>query len=163
MPQEILEFGNITSLILTFSEVSVHKASDNEQINTSTEEMSSTESNETDEAGWTVVVNETQTVDLLQFTDVTDILGQTVLDAGRYTQIRLKIDSAAVTIDENTYNLIIPSTVLKLNRGFITQANTTLELTLDFKAEKSLVQTGDGVFKLKPVIAVISEEIPKAS
>jgi hypothetical protein len=39
------------------------------------------------------------------------------------------------------------------------QPNTTLKLTLDFKAEKSLVETGNNKFKLKPVIAVISEEV----
>jgi len=151
------EFGNITSLILTFSEVSVHKASNVEQINTSIGEMNTTESNETQEADWIVVVNEVQTVDLLQFTDVSKILGQETLDAGRYTQIRLKIDSGTVTIDGVTYNLTIPSAVLKLNRGFVLEQNTTLKLTLDFNVEKSLARTGNGKFILKPVIAVISE------
>jgi len=157
------EFGNITSLVLTFSEVSVHKASNAEQINTSTEEMNITESNETQEAGWVVVVNETQTVDLLQFTDVSKILGQETLDAGRYTQIRLKIDSGTVTIDGVTYNLTIPSRVLKLNRGFVLEENTTLKLTLDFNVEKSLVKTGNNSFKLKPVIAVVSEKVSSHS
>ena len=157
------DFGNITSLVLTFSEVSVHKASNAEQINTSTEEMNTTESNETQETGWIVVVDEVQTVDLLQFTDVSKILGQETLDAGRYTQIRLKIDSGTVTIDGVTYNLTIPSMVLKLNRGFVLEENTTLKLTLDFNVEKSLVKTGNNSFKLKPVIAVISESVGPTS
>jgi hypothetical protein len=153
------EHGTITSLILTFSEISVHKVLTGETINTTTGEITATESNETEESGWITVVDEVQTIDLLQFTDVSKILGQNVLDSGKYTQIRLKIDSGKVTIDGTTYDVIIPSNVLKLNRGFDMQPNTTLKLTLDFKAEKSLVETGNNKFKLKPVIAVISEEV----
>lgn len=152
-------YGTITSLILTFSEVKVHKASLGETINTTTGDITTIESNDTEESGWITVVDEAQTIDLLQFTDVSKILGQNVLDSGKYTQIRLKIDSGKVTIDGKTYDLIIPSKVLKLNRGFDIQPNTTLKLTLDFKAEKSLVETGNNKFKLKPVIAVISEEV----
>ena len=153
------EFGNISSLTLTFSEVSVHKAEANEELNATTENIEVNESNETEDVGWVVVVNEVQTVDLLQFTDVSKILGQETMDAGRYTQIRLKIDSGTVSIDGSTYNLTIPSKVLKLNRGFVLEPNTTLKLTLDFKSEKSLVRTGNNMFKLKPVIAVISENL----
>jgi hypothetical protein len=153
------EHGTITSLILTFSEIKVHKASSGETINTTTEEITPIESNETEESGWITVVDEVQTIDLLQFTDASKILGQNVLDSGKYTQIRLKIDSGKVTINGTTYDVIIPSKILKLNRGFDIQPNTTLKLTLDFKAEKSLVETGNNKFKLKPVIAVISEEV----
>jgi hypothetical protein len=152
-------YGTITSLILTFSEVSIHKASLGETINTTTGDITTIESNDTEESGWITVVNEVQTIDLLQFTDVSKVLGQNVLDSGKYTQIRLKIDSGKVTIGGKIYDLIIPSKVLKLNRGFDIQPNTTLKLTLDFKAEKSLVETGNNKFKLKPVIAVISEEV----
>ncbi|MEM7825661.1 MAG: DUF4382 domain-containing protein [Candidatus Aenigmatarchaeota archaeon] len=152
------ELGNITSLKLNFSEVSVHRALGDEQINTSTDEMSSIESNETQEAGWFVVVDETQTVDLLQFTNVSKILGQNDLDPGKYTQIRLKIDSGSVTIDNVTYDLIVPSKVLKLNRGFFLEEGTTLKLTLDFNVEKSLVRSNN-MFKLKPVVAIISEKL----
>jgi hypothetical protein len=149
--------GTITSLIITFSEVSVHKALTGETINTTTGEINSTESNETEESGWIKVVDQVQTIDLLQFTDVSKILGQKILDSGKYTQIRLKIDSGKVTIDGVTYDVIVPSKVLKLNRGFELIPNVTLKLTLDFKAEKSLVKTGSDKFILKPVIAVISE------
>jgi len=149
--------GTISSLVLTFSEVSVHKVSTGETINTTTGEINATESNETEESGWIKVVDQVQTIDLLQFTDVSKILGQKILDSGKYTQIRLKIDSGKVTIDGVTYDVIVPSKVLKLNRGFELIPNVTLKLTLDFKAEKSLVKSGSDKFTLKPVIAVISE------
>jgi hypothetical protein len=151
------KYGTIASLSLTFSEVSVHKALAEGTINTTTEEMSISESNETENAGWIKVVDEVQTVDLLQFTEVSKVLGQEVLDSGKYTQIRLKIDSGTVIIDGETYDLIIPSRFLKLNRGFVLEPDVDMKLTLDFKAEKSVVKTGNDEFKLKPVIAVISE------
>jgi len=157
------KFGTITSLILTFSEVSVHKALAGEIIDTTTEDMNATESNETEEVGWITVVDEIQTVDLMQFTDVSKVLGQKDLDSGKYTQIRLRINSGTVTIEDETYDLIIPSRVLKLNRGFELEPDVVLKLILDFKAEKSLVKTGKDKFILKPVIAVISEIVTTTS
>ena len=128
-------------------------------INTTTEDINATESNETEEFRWIKVVDQVQTIDLLQFTDVSKVLGEKTLDPGKYTQIRLKIDSGTVTIDGNTSDLIVPSKVLKLNRGFELEPDATLKLTLDFKAEKSLVKTGNDKFILKPVIALISEKV----
>jgi len=153
------KYGTITSMSLTFSEVSVHKAAVGETINETTEEITATESNETEAVGWIIVVDEVQTVDLLQLTDVSEVLGQKDLDSGKYTQIRLKIDSGTVTVDGETHDLTIPSKVLKLNRGFELEPDVDLKLILDFNVEDSLVETGKGKFKLKPVIAVISEVV----
>ncbi|HPM62183.1 MAG TPA: DUF4382 domain-containing protein, partial [Methanoregulaceae archaeon] len=101
--------------------------------------------------------NETQSVDLLQFVNVSRILGQKTLEAGTYTQIRLKIDSGAITVDGTDYPLTVPSGVLKLNRGFDLDPEETLTLTLDFNVEKSVIRTGSDQYKLKPVIAVLTE------
>jgi hypothetical protein len=57
--------GTITRLLLTISEVSVHKAAPNQTITQTDEELSATESGETDTAGWITVLNETQSVDLM--------------------------------------------------------------------------------------------------
>ncbi len=151
------EYGTITSIFITFSEVSVHKAAVGEDINTTKDEMATTESNAS-ESGWITVVDRTQTVDLLQLIGLSKILGEKDLDAGRYSQIRLKIESANVTINAQTYSLKIPSRYLKLNRGFVIEQGVDLKLTLDFKTEKSVVKAGDK-FILKPVIEVLSEVI----
>ena len=118
--------------------------------------MTATESDDISTAGWTVVVNQTQTVDLMQLTNVSQVLGQRMIDSGKYTQIRLKIDSGTITINDTEYSLGVPSGVLKLNRGFVLEPDKTLMLTLDFNAEKSIIRTGSDQYKLKPVIAVIS-------
>ncbi|HOW33378.1 MAG TPA: DUF4382 domain-containing protein [Methanoregulaceae archaeon] len=151
--------GTITRLLLNISEVSVQKAAPNQTITQSEEEVSATESAETDTAGWITVMNETQSVDLMQFVNVSRVLGQKTLDTGTYTQIRLQIDSGTITVDDTDYPLTVPSGVLKLNRGFVLVPNETRMLTLDFNAEKSVVSTGSDKYLLKPVIAVLSERV----
>jgi hypothetical protein len=148
--------GTITNLWMTISEVSVHRASANQTAPDTDEDMTATESDDTDMAGWTVVVNQTRTVDLMQLTNVSQILGQKTMDAGRYTQIRLKIDSGTITVNSTEYPLAVPSGVLKLNRGFVLEPDETLTLTLDFNVERSIIRTGSDQYMLKPVIAVIS-------
>src|SRR5690606_41013314 len=59
-----------SSDLLNISKVSVHKAAPNQTITQTDEEVSATESGETDTAGWITVLNETQSVDLLQFVNV---------------------------------------------------------------------------------------------
>jgi hypothetical protein len=153
------EIGTITYLGLNISEVSVHLASANQTATETDEEMTATESDDSGTAGWTVVVNQPRTVDLMRLTDVSEVIGQKTMEAGKYTQIRLKIDSGTVTVDGTEHNLVVPSGVLKLNRGFVLKPNETLKLTLDFNVEKSIIRTGLDQYKLKPVIAVISETI----
>lgn len=145
----------ITHLWLNISEVSVHRASPNQSITDSDEEMTA-EPDETDSAGWTIIVNQSQRVDLLQLTNVSQVLGQKTVDAGRYNQIRLKIDSGTITSNNTDSNLDIPSGVLRLNRGFVLEPDETLQLTLDFNVEKSVIRTGSDQYRLKPVISVIT-------
>ena len=57
------------------------------------------------------------------------------------------------------YNLEIPSnlqTGLKLIHPFEIIETGTTELTIDFAAEKSIIKTGNGSYKLKPVVKVTS-------
>lgn len=150
------DIGTITHLWLNISEVSVHRVLANQTITDSDEEMTATESDDTDTAGWVVVVNQTHRVDLMQLINVSADIGQKTMDAGRYTQIRLKIDSGTITVNNAEYNLTVPSGVLRLNRGFVLEPDKTLKLTLDFNVEKSIIRTGTNEYKLKPVIAVIS-------
>ncbi|MDD1673938.1 MAG: DUF4382 domain-containing protein, partial [Methanomicrobiales archaeon] len=75
------DIGNISALVLNISEVSVHQS--NQTIDDTEEEMTATESEDTGTAGWIVVVNETQTVELIHLTEnVSQVLGQKTLDPG---------------------------------------------------------------------------------
>ena len=109
--------------------------------------------------GWIVINNTTATYDLLLLRNgASVVLGEHPLDVGRYTQIRLIVGTGSnVVVDGVTYPLEIPSgeqSGLKLNHSFDIEDGLLYELLLDFDAERSIVVTGNGQYKLKPVIRV---------
>ena len=132
---------NITEALVTISNIDVHKSS--WQNNTT--------------ADWFTVVQGPLTFDLIQLENVTDLLGSANISAGLYTQIRLYVDNALVTIDGTQYNLTIPSKTVKLIKPFIVENNETLVLILDFDIQKSVKVTGSGKYYMKPTIKVIQE------
>lgn len=133
---------NITEALVTMSEVRVHYAG-------------------IDENGtlgeWITIVDEPQTFDLIALQNVTELFGEANLSAGWYTQIRLHVDQALVTIDGEQYDLRIPSKKVKLIKPWKIEDNETLILTLDFDVQKSVHQTGNGKYVLRPTIKVVQE------
>lgn len=129
---------------VTISEVQVHTADENETDNES-------------DAGWTTVVSGPQTYDLLTLTDATVVLGDAVLPAGKYTQIRLSVESASIVVNGTTHTLTVPSGNIKLVRPFTIVENSTTTLVLDFDAQESVRETGNGKYLLQPVITVTQE------
>jgi hypothetical protein len=110
-------------------------------------------------SGWFVINNTTATYDLLLLRNgASVVLGDHPLDAGHYTQIRLIIGTGSnVVVDGVTYPLEVPGgaqTGVKLNHAFVIEDGLLYELLLDFDAERSIVVTGNGTYKLKPVIRV---------
>jgi hypothetical protein len=110
-------------------------------------------------SGWTVISDSLRTINLLYLTNGNfDILGTRRLHVGRYSQIRLKIGTGSnVVVDGVTHSLEIPSgsqTGLKLNHQFDIEADALYELTLDFDASRSIHVTGNGQYKMMPVIRV---------
>jgi hypothetical protein len=106
-------------------------------------------------------------VDLLTLQGVSLLLGSSDLPANHYTQLRVFLEGEAELVLEGeegeppvTEILKIPSsenTGIKLNRPFdIFEGGITI-LTLDFDAQKSVIKTGNGKYKMKPVITLLSE------
>ena len=133
---------NISEALVDISQIRVHYACDEQNGTNGT---------------WIVISNETQTFDLIQLQNATDLLGEVNLTAGWYTQIRLSVDQALVTIDGEQHDLKIPSKNVKLITPFLVQDNQTLVLTLDFDVQKSVHVTGSGKYIMKPTIKVIQE------
>lgn len=111
-------------------------------------------------SGWFVINNNAATYDLLTLRNgASVVLGNNSLDAGHYTQIRLIIGTGSnVVVDGITYPLEVPSgeqTGIKLNHQFEIRSDLIYELLLDFDAERSIVLTGNGQYKLKPVIRLV--------
>ncbi len=113
---------------------------------------------DTPEAGWQVIVNESQEFDLIALQNVSVLLGEKELEAGKYTQIRLTINDAKIEVNESgnmtTYSLEIPSHVIKLIHPFTIVKNEITVLTLDFDIYESVHQAGNK-FILRPTIKII--------
>lgn len=149
---------------ITFSEISVHRG---ENQDATTEQKDDTDADQ-DDNNWISVSTEEQGFDLLSLQNGKfDLLASANLPAGIYTQIRLKIvegdaqnPKTYVQIGGQKFPLTIPSGTssgLKLIHNFKVETGTATVLYLDFDAEKSVNKTGNGQYKLKPTIAVLSE------
>lgn len=129
--------ANYSSVNVVFSEISAHIDSD-----------------------WVQILHEPEDIDLLQYSNgETFLLASEEIDAGHYTQIRLIIDSAYVTIDGNKEVMKVPSgakTGLKFGPQFTIEEGSTYTLVIDFNADKSVVKNGQG-YALKPHIRVIAK------
>jgi len=112
-------------------------------------------------AGWHTIFNESKTYDLIALQDVIDELGVKTLPVGKYTQIRLTIVKAEITVNESdelkVYNLTVPSDSIKLTKGFWIVEDETTVLTLDFDIHESVHKTGSDKYMLKPTIKIIQE------
>jgi hypothetical protein len=126
--------------------------------------------NGTDKEDWIIISKDEQGFDLLTLQGGKfDLLAQQEIEAGKYTQIRLMITDGMdvngepktyVKVDGVKYPLEVPSgssSGLKLNHPFTITADNETVLYLDFDAEKSVNQTGNGTYKLKPTIKVLTE------
>ena len=127
-------------------------------------------------AGWTdITLNPARKINLLNLNDPTqpnfalESLGETPLEAGHYTQLRLVLvpnsgstplaNSVVLSAQPNEeIALDTPSGVqsgLKLIHQFNVASGQRVDLLLDFDACKSIKTHKNGTYKLKPVIKVI--------
>ena len=107
------------------------------------------------DAGWETVAQGPITEDLMQLQDVSAVIGSTTLPACKYTQIRLVLEDAKLFVDGEEQSLKVPSGTIKLIHPFTIPEGGEVTLTLDFDAQKSVHQTGNGGYTMKPTIKVI--------
>ncbi len=111
---------------------------------------------------WVAVVGDTQTVDLLEWSNGRVLeLGSADVPAGYYAQVRLKIDDAYIGVKGDVFPLDVPSgaqTGLKFGPGFTVLEGSTYDLVIDFDANRSVVTNGPPNnpkgYKLKPHIRI---------
>lgn len=155
--------GTYSAVYITISKIKAHIAGGNEG------------DNEEDKGSWEVLKEWSGglQVDLIKLEDVSILLASLELEPNKYTQLRLFLEGdeeedAWIVLGESGESeeskskipLEIPSvyqTGIKLNRPFKIIEGSITKLTIDFDAEKSVVKTGNGKYKLKPVIHVTSE------
>jgi len=138
--------GNITNLWITFTDVLVHKSG----------------------GGWIslpLAGDSPYVIDLLQFYNgkITEIVPSVLLEYGKYSQVRLIIESATIRFDDDPTTdspVIILPEHLKTDKNFILDVNKpeAVDLIIDFDLSQSLVVTdpfGKPSYKLNPVLHIV--------
>jgi len=162
------------AVVVTVSKVRIHESSSVDNPNG---------------AGWRdITLDPPRSINLLDLNDPTqgnlglDYLGETQLTAGHYTQLRLVLEenprsgapydySNYIVLENGDPNIHNPNerieletpsgiqTGIKLIHQFTVGSGQRVDLLLDFDACHSIVKTGSGKYKLKPVIKVIPYEL----
>lgn len=120
------------------------------------------------DAGWSdITLSPARKINLLSLNNgLLDHLGEIPLAAGHYTQLRLVLDA---NTGSSLANSVVPTggvettlgtpsaahSGIKLINEFDVVSGQRVDLVLDFNACKSVVTSGSGTYKLKPVIKVI--------
>ena len=110
--------------------------------------------------GWEILSDRAATYDLMKLRNgLFATLAEGLAPAGHYTQIRLKLGAGSnVVVDGVTCPLTVPSGMqsgYKLVGEFDVPASGLVELALDFDAARSIHQTGNGKYMLKPTCRVL--------
>jgi hypothetical protein len=115
-----------------------------------------------DEKGWNSLPVNGGVYNLLELTNGVDtLLAEKEIPAGKISQIRLKLsDGNTIKINDEVFDLDIPSgqqSGLKLQVHETLVEGVTYKILLDFDVARSVILTGTGAYKLKPVIRTITE------
>jgi hypothetical protein len=100
--------------------------------------------------GWITVSNATETV---QITDTPQLLASSTIPAGNYTEVRLVVSSAEVTIGPINVSASVPSGVIKvpiIRGGLRVSGGSTAGLKILIGPH--LVTTGNGQVMISPVV-----------
>ena len=124
---------------VTFDTVKVHRA------------------NETNDSGWVSLSVKNGTLDLVQFVNISALLGEGKVAVGKYTQLRIVVVSASGVMTNGTQvNFTVPSGELKTTNPFNVVEDGTTKLTVDIDLEHS-INYANGKWIFKPVLGSVSE------
>ncbi len=152
---------NVTSIMVTIAEegVEIHKAvAEQEQEQAGTGDQTQEQEQQQGQQGegeWIKIdiAEDARTFDLLDIKGIEQFLGESKVLAGKYTQLRLTVDKIEVALDGGKLQLAnLPSGVLKFVRPFDVVAGETVEILIDFDADRSVNVTGGGKIQVKPVV-----------
>lgn len=115
------------------------------------------DTNDNDESHFVTLSSAPQTINLYPGTvKVESLLGSAQLPSGRYSQVRLFVTSAQVTNRAGqTFPVTVPSgaqTGIKVNVDYTVLPNDVVSVLLDFNIARSLIQQGNGNYRLQPVV-----------
>jgi len=149
-------YSDAKALLVTFSEVTAHRDGEGGFSKLPFGDTTAT----------------SRTCDLKKLVDRQDLLGVGTLPAGHYTQVRVVVSSATLYFDNPSEGppcaatiaapagrsaaLEIPSGEVKLNRQFDVGESGATSMLIDFDGQRSVIETGNGRFRMTPVIGIVS-------
>lgn len=155
----------VTGVWVTLDSVEVHKAGPESSPTASptvspTVTPTETPQDDSDNGDWLSlsIVAGMETFNLFELKDLEEVLIVSELAPGRYTQIRMNIESVSVSLNNATPQPAeFPSGKLKFVHPFEIVAGQTTALVFDFDAEKSVNVTGNDKVLVKPVIKLTTD------
>ncbi len=157
----------VTSIMVTISEVSIHMAGavqEQEQQQNEGDEVQEQEQEQQQsqqgQGGWLpiIIADDDKSFDLFDVAGIERFLGESEVTAGKYTQVRLTIETVEVALGDGVLQpATLPSGVLKFVRPFDVVEGEVTEILIDFDAEKSVTVTGAGKILVKPVVKLTVE------
>ena len=99
----------------------------------------------------------TKEFDLLTLMNTQELVLDTTLEEGMYTQIRLTVTEGRIVIDGQSNEMTVPSSMVQIPLVFYVMEDSSIEVVLDFEADQSVnvINTGQNAeYLLKPVIRV---------
>jgi len=158
--------------MVTVAEVQVHMASAEQEMEQEQEQSSSgnqTQEQELEqqqtqqgEGKWITIglsANAT-TFDLLLIEGIEQYLGTSEVEAGKYTQVRLVVETVQVAFDGGPLqDATVPSKELKIVHPFKIVGGETTALVIDFDADRMVTVTGAGKIIVKPVVKLLTKQV----
>ncbi|MFC1934057.1 DUF4382 domain-containing protein [Chloroflexota bacterium] len=156
--------AEVTSIMVTISEVQVHKASaeqeqEKQQSGTGNQTQEQEQEQQQMQQGgseWISIAieDDASTFDLLEVKGVEQYLGASEIEAAKYTQVRLLVETVQVEFDDSDdlKDARVPSKELKIVHPFNITNGETTALVLDFDADRMVTVTGSGDIIVKPVV-----------
>lgn len=154
----------VTNIVVTVSNVEIHKAvaeQEREQEHQGSDNITQEQEREQQqeqqgEGAWlSLNGDEARSFDLIEIKGLEDVLTVGEVEVGRYTQIRMTIETVEVTIgDGEPREATIPSGELRFTRPFDVMEDDTTVLILDFDADRMVTVSGSGKVIVKPVVTL---------
>ena len=156
----------VTGIIVTVSEVQVHKAlAEQEQQQSGTGNQTQEQEQQQTQQGegeWISITidDAARTFNLLDIEGIEQHLGQIETEAVKYTQVRLVVETVQVEFNNsgNLEDARIPSKELKIVHPFNIVKGETTALVIDFDADKMITITGTGDIIVKPVVKLTTKQ-----
>ena len=110
--------------------------------------------------GWYRVGANNLTYDLLELEGAPTELGELEFGEGKITQIRMilaETPAPSITIDGTAHEMEVPSGKVKIVGNFDVVPGREIAIRLDFDAEASVKQKGNGGYTLQPTVKILRD------